>query len=80
MLLGQHGNLLRFMASLVINESLIEKGAYSLRKRGTLMGSLNKKQQRQTIEDQVKGAKNRGAKVLTRGQRPAGKEFEKGYF
>jgi betaine-aldehyde dehydrogenase len=47
---------------------------------GTLMGPLNNEPQRETIEDQVQDAKQRGAHTLIGGERLAKKEFERGYF
>ena len=46
----------------------------------TLMGPLNNESQRKEIEQQVEDAKQRGAEVITGGERPAGKDFENGYF
>ena len=47
---------------------------------GTTMGPLNNEAQRETIEDQVKDAREHGAKAMSGGARPVGREFEKGYF
>lgn len=46
----------------------------------TIMGPLNNEPQRATVEDQVKDAKDRGAKTIFGGARPTRREFEKGYF
>jgi acyl-CoA reductase-like NAD-dependent aldehyde dehydrogenase len=48
--------------------------------KGTLMGPLHTKEQRQEVEEQVEDAVKRGAKVLFGGQRPTGEEFDKGFY
>src|ERR687885_89539 len=44
------------------------------------MGPMHTEGGRRTIEEQLKDAVDRGAKVLTGGKRPEGEEFEKGYY
>lgn len=44
------------------------------------LGPLHTDGQRQEIEDQVADAVKRGARMLCGGQRPQGKEYEKGFF
>lgn len=48
--------------------------------RGTLLGPLHTKAQREEVEEQVADAVKRGAKVLVGGDRPKGEEFDKGFF
>jgi len=48
--------------------------------RGTMLGPLHTKAQREEVEDQVADAVKRGAKVLVGGDRPQGEEFDKGFF
>ena len=44
------------------------------------LGPLHTAAQRQEVEEQVADAVQRGAQVLSGGQRPAGADYEKGYF
>ena len=48
--------------------------------RGTMLGPLHTKAQREEVEEQVADAVQRGAKVLVGGDRPTGDEYDKGYF
>ncbi len=48
--------------------------------RGTMLGPLHTKAQREEVEEQVADAVQRGARVLVGGGRPAGDEFDKGNF
>jgi succinate-semialdehyde dehydrogenase/glutarate-semialdehyde dehydrogenase len=48
--------------------------------KGTLMGPLHTKEQRQEVEEQVDDAVKHGGKVILGGQRPAGEEFGKGFY
>ncbi|MBI2229879.1 MAG: aldehyde dehydrogenase family protein, partial [Deltaproteobacteria bacterium] len=48
--------------------------------KGTLMGPLHTKEQRQEVEEQVEDAVKRGAKILFGGQRPKGDEYDKGFY
>jgi succinate-semialdehyde dehydrogenase/glutarate-semialdehyde dehydrogenase len=48
--------------------------------RGTMLGPLHTKAQREEVEEQVADAVQRGAKVLVGGDRPAGDEYDKGNF
>jgi len=47
---------------------------------GVLLGPLHSENQRDEIEAQVQDAIDRGATVLTGGERPRGGEFDSGYF
>jgi acyl-CoA reductase-like NAD-dependent aldehyde dehydrogenase len=47
---------------------------------GVLLGPLHSETQRDEVESQVLDAIERGATVLTGGERPAGAEFANGYF
>jgi len=44
------------------------------------MGPMHTEGGRRTIEEQLKDAVQRGAKVLSGGKRPEGEQFEKGYY
>jgi acyl-CoA reductase-like NAD-dependent aldehyde dehydrogenase len=46
----------------------------------TKMGPCHSDQQRKEVEDQVRDANDRGAKVVMGGQRPAGPLYDYGYF
>ena len=46
----------------------------------TKIGPLHTAQQREEVEAQVQDAVKRGAKILTGGKRPQGKEYAKGFF
>jgi betaine-aldehyde dehydrogenase len=46
----------------------------------TAMGPIHSEDQRKDIEGMVEDAKERGGKVLLGGKRPAGAEYQKGYF
>jgi len=48
--------------------------------KGVLVGPLHSNEQRQEVEAQVDDALSRGATLLVGGERPAGKEYEDGYF
>ena len=48
--------------------------------RGTMLGPLHTKAQREEVEDQVADAVKRGGKLLVGGDRPKGEEFDKGFF
>src|SRR5215471_10326521 len=48
--------------------------------QGVIVGPLHTAAQRDEVEDQVKDAVKRGARVLAGGKRPAGNEFAKGNF
>ena len=48
--------------------------------RGTMLGPLHTKAQREEVEEQVADAVQRGAKVLVGGDRPTGDEYDKGNF
>jgi acyl-CoA reductase-like NAD-dependent aldehyde dehydrogenase len=48
--------------------------------RGTMLGPLHTKAQREEVEEQVADAVQRGAKVLVGGDHPTGDEYDKGYF
>ncbi len=48
--------------------------------RGTMLGPLHTKAQREEVEEQVADAVQRGAEVLVGGDRPTGDEYDKGYF
>ena len=71
-----------------IADEFIEKLVEKVRKlrvgngltRGTMLGPLHTKAQREEVEEQVADAVQRGAKVLVGGDRPAGDEFDKGNF
>ena len=71
-----------------IADEFIEKLVEKVRKlrvgngltRGTMLGPLHTKAQREEVEEQVADAVQRGAKVLVGGDRPAGDEYDKGNF
>ena len=71
-----------------IADEFIEKLVEKVRKlrvgngltRGTMLGPLHTKAQREEVEEQVADAVQRGAKVLVGGGRPAGDEYDKGNF
>ena len=71
-----------------IADEFIEKLVDKVRKlrvgngltRGTMLGPLHTKAQREEVEEQVADAVQRGAKVLVGGDRPAGDEYDKGNF
>ena len=48
--------------------------------RGTMLGPLHTKAQREEVEEQVADAVQHGAKVLVGGDRPTGDEYDKGNF
>src|SRR5574342_1153139 len=48
--------------------------------KGTLMGPLHTKEQRQEVEEQVEDAVKHGGKILFGGQRPKGNEYDKGFY
>jgi succinate-semialdehyde dehydrogenase/glutarate-semialdehyde dehydrogenase len=47
---------------------------------GVQMGPLNNQPQRESVEEMVKDAVDRGARILVGGERPKGPEYEKGFF
>jgi succinate-semialdehyde dehydrogenase/glutarate-semialdehyde dehydrogenase len=71
-----------------IADEFIEKLVEKVRKlrvgngltRGTMLGPLHTKAQREEVEEQVADAVQRGAKVLVGGDRPTGDEYDKGNF
>ena len=71
-----------------IYDAFVEKLVEKVRKlrvgngltKGTMLGPLHTKAQRQEVEEQVADAVQRGAKVLVGGDRPAGGEYDKGFF
>ena len=71
-----------------IADEFIEKLVEKVRKlrvgngltRGTMLGPLHTKAQREEVEEQVAEAVQRGAKVLVGGDRPTGDEYDKGNF
>ena len=67
-----------FMAKLVEKAKKISVGNGLA--KGTLMGPLHTKEQRQEVEEQVDDAVKRGAKVIFGGRRPKGNEFDKGFY
>jgi succinate-semialdehyde dehydrogenase/glutarate-semialdehyde dehydrogenase len=67
-----------FMAKLVEKAKKISVGNGLA--KGTLMGPLHTKEQRQEVEEQVEDAVRRGAKVIFGGRRPKGDEFDKGFY
>jgi len=67
-----------FMAKLV--EKAQKIGIGNGLAKGTLMGPLHTKEQRQEVEEQVEDAVKRGAKVIFGGQRPKGDEYDKGFY
>jgi succinate-semialdehyde dehydrogenase/glutarate-semialdehyde dehydrogenase len=67
-----------FMAKLVDKAKKI--GVGNGLAKGTLMGPLHTKEQRQEVEEQVEDAVKRGAKVIFGGQRPKGDDFDKGFY
>jgi acyl-CoA reductase-like NAD-dependent aldehyde dehydrogenase len=67
-----------FMAKLVEKAKKISVGNGLA--KGTLMGPLHTKEQRQEVEEQVDDAAKRGAKVIFGGRRPKGDEFDKGFY
>jgi succinate-semialdehyde dehydrogenase/glutarate-semialdehyde dehydrogenase len=71
-----------FVKGLVAKVSRYEVGDGMTRpeKPNIRMGPLHTAAQRDEIEQQVKDAIDRGAKVLLGGARPEGKEFEKGFY
>ena len=48
--------------------------------KGTMLGPLHTKGQREEVEEQVEDAVQKGAKVLVGGDRPKGDEYDKGNF
>ena len=48
--------------------------------KGSKMGPLHSKAQRDKIETQVSDAVGTGARIISGGERPEGEEFEEGYF
>jgi len=48
--------------------------------KGTLMGPLHTKEQRQEVEEQVEDAVKRGAKVLCGAERPKGADYDQGFY
>jgi len=67
-----------FMAKLV--EKARKIGVGNGLSKGTLMGPLHTKEQRQEVEEQVEDAVKRGANILFGGQRPKGDEYDKGFY
>jgi len=67
-----------FMAKLV--EKAQKIGVGNGLAKGTLMGPLHTKEQRQEVEEQVDEAVKRGARVIFGGQRPKGDEYDKGFY
>jgi succinate-semialdehyde dehydrogenase/glutarate-semialdehyde dehydrogenase len=67
-----------FMAKLVEKAKKITVGDGLA--KGTLMGPLHTKEQRQEVEEQVDDAVKHGAKVIFGGKRPTGAEFDKGFY
>ena len=67
-----------FMAKLV--EKAQKIGVGNGLAKGTLMGPLHTKEQRQEVEEQVEEAVKRGARVISGGQRPKGDEYDKGFY
>src|SRR3990170_2927153 len=67
-----------FMAKLV--EKAQKIGVGNGLSKGTLMGPLHTKEQRQEVEEQVEDAVKRGGKILFGGQRPKGDEYDKGFY
>lgn len=71
-----------------IYDAFVEKLVEKVRKlrvgngltKGTMLGPLHTKAQRQEVEEQVADAVQRGAKVLVGGDRPTGGEYDKGFF
>jgi len=48
--------------------------------RGTMLGPLHTKAQREEVEDQLADSIKSGGKLLVGGDRPKGEEFDKGFF
>jgi succinate-semialdehyde dehydrogenase/glutarate-semialdehyde dehydrogenase len=67
-----------FMAKLVDKARKISVGNGLA--KGSLMGPLHTREQRQEVEEQVEDAVKRGAKVIFGGQRPKGEEFDRGFY
>ena len=71
-----------------IADEFIEKLVEKVRKlrvgngltRGTMLGPLHTKAQREEVEEQMADAVKRGARVLVGGDRPTGDEYDKGNF
>ena len=67
-----------FMAKLVEKARKISVGNGLA--KGTLMGPLHTKEQRQEVEEQVDDAVKRGAKVIFGARRPKGDEYDRGFY
>jgi len=67
-----------FMAKLVEKARKISVGNGLA--KGTLMGPLHTKEQRQEVEEQVDDAVKRGAKVIFGARRPKGDEHDRGFY
>lgn len=71
-----------------IYDAFVEKLVEKVRKlrvgngltRGTMLGPLHTKAQREEVEEQVADAVQRGARVLVGGDRPTGGDYDKGFF
>ncbi|HOJ88833.1 MAG TPA: NAD-dependent succinate-semialdehyde dehydrogenase [Pseudothermotoga sp.] len=74
-----HKSIYRDFVDLFVQETKRIKIGNGLRE-DVEMGPLTTKEGWETVEQYVKEATSKGAKVLYGGKKPAGDEFEKGYF